>query len=48
LDVYGSAMTPAVLPTVAKLPKLSHFYVGHTGIQPGKSVPESLVGKLVF
>ena len=48
LNVYGTAITPAVLPTIAKLPKLSHFYAGQTGILPGKSVPENLVGKLVF
>jgi len=48
LDVYGTAITPAVLPMIAKLPRLSHFYAGQTGIQPGKSIPESLVGKLVF
>lgn len=48
LDVYGTPITPAVLPAVAKLPKLSRFYAGQTGIQPGKSVPEGLVGKLVF
>jgi uncharacterized membrane protein len=48
LDVYGTAVTPAVLPAIAKLPKLSHFYAGQTGIAPGKSVPETLVGKLVF
>lgn len=48
LDVYGTPITPAVLPVIAKLPKLSHFYAGQTGIQPGKSVPEGLVGKLVF
>ena len=48
LDVYGTAITPAVLPAIAKLRKLSHFYAGQTGIQPGKSVPENLVGKVVF
>ena len=48
VDVYGTAITPAVLPMIAKLPRLSHFYAGQTGIQPGKSIPESLVGKLVF
>jgi len=48
LDVYGTPITPTVLPAIAKLPKLSHFYAGQTGIQPGKSVPEDLVGKLVF
>jgi hypothetical protein len=48
LDVYGTPITAAVLPTIAKLPKLSHFYAGQTGIQPDKSVPENLVGKLVF
>jgi uncharacterized membrane protein len=48
LNVYGTPVTAAVLPTIAKLPKLSHFYAGQTGIPPGGSVPESLVGKLVF
>jgi uncharacterized membrane protein len=48
LNVYGTSITPAVLPTIAKLPKLSHCYAGQTGIEPGKSVPEGLVGKLVF
>ena len=48
LNVYGTPITPAVLPTIAKLPKLSRFYAGQTGILPGKNVPESLVGKLVF
>ena len=48
LNVYGTPITAAVLPTIAKLPKLSHFYAGQTDIIPGKSVPQSLVGKLVF
>jgi len=48
LDVYGTPITPAVLPAIAKLPKLSHFYAGQTGIPPGKSVPGDLAGKLVF
>ena len=48
LNVYGVPITAAVLPTMAKLPKLSHLYAGQTGIQPGKSVPDGLVGKLVF
>jgi len=48
LNVYGTPVTPAVLPTIAKLPKLSHFYAGQTGIVPGKAVPENLVSKVVF
>lgn len=48
LDVYGTPITPTVLPTIAKLPKLAHFYAGQTGIQPGKSVPGNLVDKIVF
>ena len=48
LDVFGTAITPAVLPMIAKFPKLSHFYVGQTGIHPGIPVPEDLVSKLVF
>ena len=48
LNAYGTPITPAVLPTMAKLPKLSRFYAGQTGIRPGKSIPEGLAGKLVF
>lgn len=48
LSVYGTQVTPAVLPTIGKLPKLSRFYAGQTGIRPGRSLPEDLVGKLVF
>lgn len=48
LDVYGTPITATVLPTIAKLPKLAHFYAGQTGIQPGKVVPGNLVGKIVF
>lgn len=48
LDVYGTPITPAALPSIAKLPKLVHFYAGQTGIEPGKSVPGALAGKLVF
>jgi len=48
LNVYDTPVTAAVLPTIAKLPKLSHFYAGKTGILPSGPVPESLVGKLVF
>jgi uncharacterized membrane protein len=48
LDAYGTPVTSTVLPTIAKLPKLSHFYAGQTGIQPGKSVPEELASKVIF
>jgi hypothetical protein len=48
LNAYGTPITPAVLPMMAKLPKLSRFYAGQTGIRPGKSIPEGLAGKLVF
>ena len=48
LDMYGTPITPAVLPTIAKLPKLSRVYAGQTGIQPGKSIPDALAGKVVF
>ena len=33
----GRRLHSAALPTIAKLPKLSQFNVGQTGIQPGKS-----------
>jgi uncharacterized membrane protein/mono/diheme cytochrome c family protein len=48
LNVYGTPVTAAALPAIAKLPKLSHLYAGQTGIVPGKSVPEALAGKLIF
>lgn len=48
LNVYGTSVTTAVLPAIAKLPKLSHFYAGQTRIPPGKSVPEGLASKIVF
>jgi len=48
LSVFGTSVTPAALPTIAKLPKLSHLFAGQTGIQPGKSLPGNLAGKLVF
>jgi hypothetical protein len=48
LNLYGTPVTAAVLPTLAKLPKLSHVYAGQTRILAGKSVPENLVGRLVF
>jgi hypothetical protein len=48
LDLFGTPITAAVLPTIAKLPKLLHCYVSQTGIVPGTSVPEGLIGKLVF
>jgi hypothetical protein len=48
LNVFGTRVTPAALPTIAKLPKLAHFYVGQTAIPTGISVPKELAGKLVF
>ena len=48
LNAFGTPITAAVLPTIAKLPKLTHFYAGQTGILPGKSVPQSLAGKVVY
>lgn len=48
LSVFGTPITPAALPAIAVLPKLKHVYAGQTAIPTGTSVPESLVGKLVF
>jgi uncharacterized membrane protein/mono/diheme cytochrome c family protein len=48
LNLYGTSVTPAVLKTISNLPKLAHFYAGQTKIEPGKSIPESLAGKIVF
>lgn len=48
LSVFGTPITPAALPAIAVLPRLKHVYAGQTAIPTGTSVPESLVGKLVF
>ena len=42
------AVTPAVLPTISRLPKLAHLYAGHTSISQTTQVPEALSGKIVF
>ena len=48
LNVFGTPVTPAALPTVARLPKLAHFYAGQTSIPVGITVPKDLIGKIVF
>jgi uncharacterized membrane protein len=48
LNVYGTPITAEALPAIAKLPRLSRCYAGHTGIVPGKNIPEILAGKVVF
>jgi hypothetical protein len=48
LNVFGTPITSAALPAIAVLPKLKHVYAGQTAIPTEISVPESLVGKLVF
>ncbi len=48
LSVFGTHVTPAVLPTLQKLPKLAHFYAGQTAISSDKAIPAPLAGKIVF
>lgn len=48
LNVFDTAVTPAALPAVARLPRLAHCYAGQTAIPTGISVPQALIGKLVF
>ena len=48
LNVFDTPVTPAALPAVARLPKLAHCYAGQTAIPTGISVPQALIGKLVF
>jgi uncharacterized membrane protein len=48
LSVFGTPVTSAVLSTVARLPKLTHFYAGQTAIPSGTSIPEALMGKIAF
>ena len=47
-NIFGTRVTSAAFPTVAKLPKLAHFYVGQTEIPTDMSVPTGLTGKVVF
>ncbi len=48
LNVFGTHASPAILPVIAKLPKLAHFYAGQTAIPPQGPIPQNLLGKLVF
>jgi uncharacterized membrane protein len=48
LSVFGTGVTPASLPTVARLPKLRHVYVGETTIRADGSIPDALKGKVLF
>jgi uncharacterized membrane protein len=48
LNVFDTQVTPAALPAVARLPKLAHCYAGQTAIPTEISVPQALIGKLVF
>ena len=48
LSVFGTPVTAAALPAIARLPKLAHCYAGQTAIPTGISVPQGLIGKLVF
>ena len=48
LNVFGTRVTPAALPAIARLPRLAHCYVGETAIPAGSSVPKALTGRLVF
>jgi len=48
LNVFDTSVTPAALPTIAKLPKLEHCYAAQTAIPSQIAVPQPLIGKLVF
>jgi hypothetical protein len=48
MSLFDTPVTPAALPTIARLPKLAHCYVGQTAIPAGISVPNALTGKLIF
>ena len=47
LNVFDTPVTPAVLPKVAAMPHLKHFYAGQTGISSA-SIPPALKDKVVF
>jgi uncharacterized membrane protein len=48
LSVFDTPVTAAALPTIARLPKLAHFYAGQTAIPTGISLPQALTGKVIF
>jgi hypothetical protein len=48
LNVFGTAVTPAALGVVARLPKLRHLYAGETKIPADVPVSEAVRGKLTF
>jgi hypothetical protein len=48
LNIFETAVTPASLPTLARLPKLQHVYVGETKIVDNASVPQEIRQKLIF
>jgi hypothetical protein len=48
LNVFGTAVTPAALGAVLRLPKLQHLYAGETKIPPDVPVSEAVRGKLTF
>ncbi len=48
LSVFGTGVTPAILPVVARLPKLRRFYAGETSISRVATIPPSLKERIVF
>jgi uncharacterized membrane protein len=48
LNVFGTAVTPAALGVVVRLPKLRHLYAGETNIPADVAVSEAVRGKLTF
>jgi uncharacterized membrane protein len=48
LSVFDTAVTPAALPMVARMPSLQHFYAGQTTISASKAIPDGLKAKIVF
>jgi len=48
LSVFGTAVTAASLPIVARLPKLRCLYVGETTIRADASIPDTLKNKVQF
>ena len=48
LSVFDTAVTPAALPIVARIPGLQHFYAGQTTISSRDAIPDELKTKVVF
>jgi hypothetical protein len=48
MSVFDTAVTPAALQVIGRLPKLRHLYAGETKTTPNVKVSEAMKDKLSF